>query len=196
MREIELKSKEIEELKSEIDSLIQDKSKILQNTISRDKKGSKEIEELKSTHIKCEKVSEQQQDNVCKVCGKKCIFVGKAWKQMCNMCRKRKYSDARNDKKRTKRKKVGKTVPGPSSINLRYMDESELLDRSKVVRKSNKVMYVQNRRLLNKVENYEKKLMLFRTGTDMYEMMRRALDGAKDNREEYTKSLIEAMVKL
>ena len=38
--------------------------------------------------------------------------------------------------------------------------------------------------------------MLFRTGTDMYEMMRRALDGAKDNREEYTKSLIEAMVKL
>ena len=55
-----------------------------------------------------------------------------------------------------KRKKVSKTVPGPSSINLRYTDESELLDRSKVVRKSNKVRYVQNRRLLNKVENYEK----------------------------------------
>ena len=76
------------------------------------------------------------------------------------------------------------------------MDRDELLERNKVVSVSKKHILRKNRRLLNKLENYEKKLMLFRTGTDMHEMMSNALDGAKGNREEYTKSLIEAMVKL
>ena len=38
--------------------------------------------------------------------------------------------------------------------------------------------------------------MLFLTGSDMHEMIKNAFKGAKDNKEDYTMNLIEAMVKL